>query len=56
MHGLAFAVTCTLMGATLPVGSEAPDIYAAKWVLKPEVNLRALRGRKAIVALFNTAC
>ena len=58
MSGAALLLSCTLLGAASPIkeGTTAPDVYVQNWVLKPAVSLRALRGRKAIVYLYHTAC
>ena len=63
MSGAALLLSCTLLGATsgatspaIQIGTPAPDVYVQNWALKPAVSLRALRGRKAIVYLYHTAC
>jgi hypothetical protein len=60
MTGVALALSCALLGAssgeTSMTGAQAPDLYVGTWAVTPATSLRALRGRKAIVVLFHTAC
>lgn len=59
MNALALALSCATVaagGGTTMVGRDAPDLIVDKWVVKPEVHLRNVRGRKAVVFLYHTAC
>ena len=58
MNVLALVSSCALAagGGTTMTGQTAPDPVVAKWVTGPEVNLRNIRGRKAIIFLYHTAC
>ncbi len=59
MKGLAALAMCASLsasGATSMKGKTAPDLFVADWVVTPEVNLRTIRGRKAVLLLYHTAC
>ena len=59
MSALAVAVGCAAFaagGQTSMVGSEAPDLVVKEWPVGPAVHLRNLRGRKAVVFFYDTAC
>ncbi|MHC4502580.1 MAG: hypothetical protein ACYTFI_04675 [Planctomycetota bacterium] len=59
MNALALVTTCAALaasGGTTMTGQQAPDFIVADWVVKPEVHLRNIRGRKALVFMYHTAC
>ena len=59
MNVLALLSTCAALGAsggTTMTGQEAPDFIVADWAVKPEVHLRNIRGRKALIFMYHTAC
>ena len=59
MNALALFLSCGAFaagGETTMTGRDAPDLIVSEWVVKPEVSLRNIRGRKAIVYLYHTAC
>ena len=43
-------------GETTMTGRVAPDIMASEWPVGPEVHLRNVRGRRAVVLFYHTAC
>ena len=59
MGALAVAVSCAAFaasgGSTL-TGGTAPDLIVKEWPLGPEVHLRNIRGRKAVVFFYHTDC
>jgi hypothetical protein len=59
MSALAAAIGYAALAAgsqAAIVGSEAPDLVVKEWPLGPEVHLRNVRGRKAVVLFYDTAC
>jgi len=59
MNALALAVGCAVFaasGETTMTGKDAPDLIVKEWPTGPEVHLRNIRGRKAILLLYHTAC
>ncbi len=59
MNALALVTACAALaasGETTMTGREAPDPIVSAWVAGPGVNLRNIRGRKALVFLYHTAC
>ena len=59
MNALALVASCAALaagGESTMVGRDAPDFIVDAWVVGPETSLRSIRGRKAIVFLYHTAC
>ena len=59
MYALAVAVTSAALaagGGTTMTGKDAPDLMVGEWIPKVDVNLRNIRGRKALILLYHTAC
>ncbi len=59
MNTFALAISCTAFaagGGTTMTGRAAPDFIVSEWPLGPEVHLRNVRGRKAVVFLYHTDC
>ena len=58
MNALALLTACVSAsaGGTTMTGRDAPDLVVAEWPARSEVNLRNIRGRKALLIFYHTAC
>lgn len=59
MNALALTLSCAAFaagGGSATTGNTAPDLIVKEWPVGPEVHLRNVRGRKAIVLLYQTQC
>ncbi|MHC4249374.1 MAG: hypothetical protein ACYS9X_09645 [Planctomycetota bacterium] len=59
MNTLAVAMSCAALaagGGTTMTGRTAPDLIVKEWPTGPEVHLRNVRGRKALLLFYHTDC
>ena len=59
MNAFALAVSCAAFaagGETTMTGRAAPDFIVSEWPTPPEVHLRNVRVRKAVLLFYHTDC